>query len=94
MFGTAIQVHSKYLSGDSNYALNYSYSQGAEIHAGYLKQTAGSHVVFYRRLSDELIEIVRILHRHMDIESRLSDRLIHAVNFPQEKDRKDSRGNQ
>ena len=46
----------------------------SEIRAGYRKQAAGSHVVFYRRLSDDLIEIVRILHGRMDIDSRLSDR--------------------
>ncbi len=45
-----------------------------EIRAGYRKQTVGSHVIFYRCLSDDLIEIVRVLHGHMDIESRLSNR--------------------
>ena len=45
----------------------------SDIRQGYRKQTAGSHVIFYRQLSDNKIEIVRILHGHMDIETRLSE---------------------
>ena len=42
-----------------------------EIRAGYRKMQEGRHVVFYRSLA-EGIEIVRILHSSMDIESQLS----------------------
>jgi toxin ParE1/3/4 len=44
----------------------------SEIREGYRKLNAGSHVIFYRQLSGEAIEIVRILHGRMDIETRLS----------------------
>lgn len=45
----------------------------SEISSGYLKFNAGSHVIFYRHKSGDLIEIVRILHGRMDIEVRLSE---------------------
>lgn len=44
----------------------------SEIRAGYRKCYAGSHVIFYRQLSDDTIEIVRVLHGRMDCETRLS----------------------
>jgi toxin ParE1/3/4 len=36
------------------------------IKAGYRKFPNGSHVIFYRHLSNTEIEIVRILHKRMD----------------------------
>ena len=39
---------------------------------GYRKLNVGSHVIFYRQTHTDMIEIVRILHGHMDIETRLS----------------------
>ena len=45
----------------------------SDIRNGYRKQAAGSHVIFYRQLSEDLIEIVRVLHGRMDIETRLSE---------------------
>jgi toxin ParE1/3/4 len=44
----------------------------SEIREGYRKLNAGSHVIFCRQLSGDAIEIVRILHGRMDIETRLS----------------------
>jgi len=40
------------------------------IKSGYQKYHVGRHLVFYRR-DAELIEIIRILHDSMDIESHL-----------------------
>jgi toxin ParE1/3/4 len=45
----------------------------SDIRIGYRKLNAGSHVVFYRQTLVDMIEIVRVLHGHMDIETRLSD---------------------
>ncbi len=42
------------------------------IRQGYRKQNSGSHVIFYRQTSTSAIEIVRILHNHMDIDTRLT----------------------
>jgi toxin ParE1/3/4 len=41
-----------------------------EIRAGYKKYTAGSHVLFFRRTSTG-IDVVRVLHRHMDSDRHL-----------------------
>jgi toxin ParE1/3/4 len=43
------------------------------IRSGYRKHPAGRHIIFYRPLSKDTIEIVRILHERMDIETRLSE---------------------
>jgi len=44
----------------------------SDIRLGYRKLNAGSHVIFYRQTLPDMIEIVRILHGHMDIETRLT----------------------
>ena len=44
----------------------------SEIRIGYRKMNAGSHVIFYRQVFADTIEIVRVLHGHMDIETRLT----------------------
>ena len=41
-----------------------------DIRLGYLKFPAGSHVIFYRR-SESGIEVIRILHKSMDVERHL-----------------------
>ena len=43
----------------------------SEIRQGYRKMNAGSHVLFYRQKRSGKIEIVRILHGRMDIETNL-----------------------
>ncbi|ACD96298.1 type II toxin-antitoxin system RelE/ParE family toxin [Trichlorobacter lovleyi] len=45
----------------------------SDIRIGYRKLLAGSHVIFYRQTLTDTIEIVRVLHGHMDIETRLSE---------------------
>jgi toxin ParE1/3/4 len=45
----------------------------SDIRIGYRKLNSGSHVIFYRQPLADTIEIVRILHGHMDIETRLTD---------------------
>lgn len=41
------------------------------IKVGYRKFPIGSHVIFYRALSETEIEIVRILHKRMDLARQL-----------------------
>lgn len=43
----------------------------SEIRNGYRKHKVGKHIVFYREINMSLIEIVRILHERMDIETHL-----------------------
>ena len=45
----------------------------SDICIGYRKLPAGSHLIFYRQTPADTIEIVRVLHGHMDIETRLSE---------------------
>jgi toxin ParE1/3/4 len=44
----------------------------SEIRYGYRKFNAGSHVIFYHQTLSDTIEIVRVLHGRMDIETQLS----------------------
>ena len=41
-----------------------------EIHPGLYRRICRKHLVFYRLLEDESVEIVRILHGKMDIDSK------------------------
>ena len=43
------------------------------IKLGYKKFPNASHLIFYRCLSDDQIEIVRILHKRMDAQARLEN---------------------
>lgn len=43
-----------------------------KIKAGIRKYAVGRHVVFYHRIGDGRIEVLRILHERMDVENRLS----------------------
>ncbi len=45
-----------------------------EIREGYRKLPEGRHLIFYRPVAEGEIEIVRVLHGSMDIESQLSGR--------------------
>jgi toxin ParE1/3/4 len=42
-----------------------------DIRTGYYKYKIGKHIIFYRLVSESDIEIIRILHQKMDIESHL-----------------------
>lgn len=41
-----------------------------EIRNGYLKFPQGSHVIFFQKSKKEKINIIRILHKSMDIEAQ------------------------
>jgi toxin ParE1/3/4 len=43
------------------------------IRTTYRKHPVGRHLVFYRQISINQIEIVRILHERMDVEARLAE---------------------
>ena len=42
-----------------------------DVRAGYRKFPHGSHVIFYKRVSEEMLLIVRVLHAAMDVDSNL-----------------------
>jgi toxin ParE1/3/4 len=35
---------------------------------------AGRHLIFYRKINDNEVEIIRILHEQMDIKNRIQDK--------------------
>jgi toxin ParE1/3/4 len=43
------------------------------IRSGYHKFPQGSHIIFYKIVPNRTLEIIRILHKNMDVTSRLSD---------------------
>lgn len=44
------------------------------IKSGYRKFPQGSHIIFYKKGSISNIEIVRILHKSMDVDSKFDSR--------------------
>lgn len=42
-----------------------------DIKPGYYKHPEGSHLVFYRLGNDSTIEIIRVLHKRMDVAQHL-----------------------
>lgn len=41
-----------------------------DVRDGYLKASVGAHVIFYR-LSDDALDVIRILHQRMDVARHL-----------------------
>ncbi|MEL1244250.1 type II toxin-antitoxin system RelE/ParE family toxin [Flavobacterium sp. DGU11] len=41
------------------------------VKKGYMVSKVRSHLIFYKKAENDVIEIVRILHQMMDIQSRL-----------------------
>ena len=35
---------------------------------------AGKHIIFYRKLASDMVEIVRILHEQMDLKNRIREK--------------------
>jgi toxin ParE1/3/4 len=59
----------EYLSVNPKSGKNYSH-----IRMGYFRSRVKSHFIFYKmNPKDNELEIIRILHQQMDIESRLDD---------------------
>ena len=44
----------------------------ASVRKGYRKFPQGSHVIFFRKSAIHGIEIIRVLHKRMDVEAKLS----------------------
>jgi toxin ParE1/3/4 len=43
------------------------------IYPGLLGKKAGKHIIFYRIISRDVVEIVRILHERMDLKKRIKE---------------------
>jgi toxin ParE1/3/4 len=42
-----------------------------EVRAGYRRHAVGSHALYYRIASGDLIDVVRVLHQRMDVDRHL-----------------------
>ena len=56
----------EYLSGNFESGKNMDH-----IKLGYKSSKVKSHLIFYKKAEDQIIEIGRILHQMMNIENRL-----------------------
>ena len=55
-------------------AENYMTSKSMDhIKNGYRASTVKSHLIFYRKKQDGQVEVIRILHQRMDIETRINE---------------------
>jgi toxin ParE1/3/4 len=43
------------------------------IYSGLLGKKAGKHIIFYRMINPDVVEIVRILHERMDLKKRIKE---------------------
>lgn len=41
------------------------------VRSGYRMSKVKSHLIFFKKTEDSIIEVIRILHQNMDIENRL-----------------------
>ncbi len=44
-----------------------------DIRKGYRASKVKSHLIFYRISAEDVVEVIRILHERMDIETRLNE---------------------
>lgn len=59
----------EYISENPKSVKNYN-----EIRKGYFRSRVKSHFIFYRiNLKEEIVEIIRILHGQMDIETLINE---------------------
>jgi len=55
----------KYLANNPKVGKDYGH-----VRAGYFRSTVKSHFIFYK-ISQDTLEVIRILHQRMDIDARL-----------------------
>ncbi|WP_379968716.1 type II toxin-antitoxin system RelE/ParE family toxin [Epilithonimonas sp. UC225_85] len=59
----------EYLSGNPKSGKDYN-----KIRKGYFRSRVKSHFIFYRiNIKEEKVEIIRILHQQMDIDSHINE---------------------
>jgi toxin ParE1/3/4 len=61
------QIHDSFLQLTENPNIGFNCDFILE---GYRKFPQGSHIIFYKIVTDNSIEIIRILHKSMDVESK------------------------
>jgi toxin ParE1/3/4 len=56
------------LANNQNFGLQYE-----EISAEIFGYKSGQHIIFYRKLNENLIEITRFLHSRMELKNRIQE---------------------
>ena len=56
------------IAKNQNYGKNYN-----EINSDIFGYKSGQHIIFYRKLNENKIEITRILHSRMDLKNRIQE---------------------
>lgn len=55
-------------------AENYESGKSVDyIIKGYRASLVKSHIIFYKKSKDNVVEIIRVLHQKMDIENRIDE---------------------
>ena len=53
---------------------NFESGKSADyIKKGYRSSIVKSHIIFYKKSSSNIVEIIRVLHQKMDIENRIDE---------------------
>lgn len=59
----------EFIAGNFNLSRKMNY-----VRSKYRMSKVKSHLIFFKKADDDLIEIIRILHQNMDIENRLKEK--------------------
>ncbi|HEX5325883.1 MAG TPA: type II toxin-antitoxin system RelE/ParE family toxin [Acetobacteraceae bacterium] len=68
----ADRYHHQIIATIEGLAAGVKAGRPATVREGYFKYPVGSHVVFYRQ-SDSNFDVIRILHRRMDVAAHLQE---------------------
>jgi len=60
------------LSHPDNFKINTGYNSGVTENIFGFK--AGRHIIFYRKIEENEVEITRILHEQMDLKNRIIEK--------------------
>ena len=66
IYYTLIINEIEFIVNNNEFCRNMDY-----VRPGYRMSKVKSHLIFFKKSTDNLIEIIRILHQNMDIENRL-----------------------
>ena len=68
----ADQYHQNIMTAVAGLASGRFIGQQADIREGYWKYKTGVHVIYYR-VSDDCLDVIRVLHGRMDVDLQLKE---------------------
>ena len=69
--GQAERYHASIVASFEGLADGSKQGRAVDVRDGYMKYAVGSHLIFYR-VTDLGIDVVRVLHRRMDVDRHLT----------------------